>query len=82
MVYTPRTPALVYILALVALPCRATNCMSMPRRAMPGHSHVCMVVCPPLPHSGGAGDHLHRVLRVCNACMNNKITFAAYEDLR
>ena len=30
----------------------------------------------------GIGDHLHRVLSVCNACMNHKITFAAHEDLR
>ena len=81
MVNTPRTPTL-YTLALVALICPATNCMSMPRRAMPGHNHVCVLACPPLPLSGGAGDHLHRVLSVCNACMNHKITFAAHEDLR
>ena len=45
-------------------------------------NHVCVLACPPLPLSGGAGDHLHRVLSVCNAYMNHKITFAAHEDLR
>ena len=54
----------------------------MPRRAMPGHNCVCVLACPPLPRSGGVGDRLHRVLSVCNACMNHKITFAAHEDLR
>ena len=59
MLYTPRMPAR-YILALVALLCPATLCMSTPRTAMPGHNHVCVLACPPLPLSCGAGDHLHR----------------------
>ena len=43
---------------------------------------MCVLACPPLPLSGGAGDHLHRVHSVCNACMNHEITLAAHEDLR
>ena len=40
----PRTQVL-YFLALVALVCLATHCMSMPRRAMHGHNHACHAVC-------------------------------------
>ena len=63
MVYTPCMPAL-HIPALVALLCPATRCMSMPRRAVPGHNHVCVLACPPQPLTGGAGDHLQSPQRM------------------